>query len=436
MNAKKRSLRHTVQRVRTVPGLGRDVSALVAVIVLGLIATGVILSQMNYTWPWDDDRFSFKIEFSEAVAVNPGKGQEVRIAGVRVGDIQDAEPTGNHTSLVTVSIDKGHPVYDNARAILRPKNPLNEMYIELNTGGPPGRQLPPNGVLQSGQTERPVQAEEVLNHLDARSRSAVTALLNESDVALAGAQKSLPAGLNSTDATLTKLKPVMESLATRREHIRQLVTAISQLAGAAGSNDERLTSLVDSAQQTLGELASRDDEIGAALDKLPGVSHQLNHAMSSTRQLTGQLNPLLDNVKQASGELPSTLHRLRSTVGNLDRTVRAAEPTVGKARPVVAGLKPVAKDLAGTFGALKPTTARLGYATAQVAPWMYDLGAFVYNTNSLFSISDVNGGYGRGHATVDLRSPTGLQSSDEKTSNTYRQGGSPLGPYPAPGRGG
>jgi phospholipid/cholesterol/gamma-HCH transport system substrate-binding protein len=116
--------------------------------------------------------------------------------------------------------------------------------------------------------------------------------------------------------------------------------------------------------------------------------------------------------------------------------VRAAEPTVGKARPVVAGLKPVAKDLAGTFGALKPVTARLGYATAQIAPWMYDLGAFVYNTNSLFSISDADGGYGRGHATVDLRSPTGLQQPGEKTTNTYQQGGSPLGPYPAPGQGG
>jgi len=39
----------------------------------------------------------------------PGNSQEVRIAGVKVGQIVDSEPTDHNTSLVTLSMDPGHP---------------------------------------------------------------------------------------------------------------------------------------------------------------------------------------------------------------------------------------------------------------------------------------------------------------------------------------
>ena len=40
------------QRLRTVPGLGRDVAAMVTLVTIGLVAAGMILSQMNFTAPW------------------------------------------------------------------------------------------------------------------------------------------------------------------------------------------------------------------------------------------------------------------------------------------------------------------------------------------------------------------------------------------------
>lgn len=433
--SKTSAFRRAWQRLRTVPGLGRDVLALAALVTVGVTAAVLILSQMNYLPPWSD-KTVFDIEFDEAVAVSPGNGQQVRIAGVPVGVITAAHATDRNTSRVTVAIDRGHPIYDNARAVLRPVNPLNQMYISLDPGSPPGHPLPDGGVIPVTQTSRPVQPEEVLDHLDERSRLALTALLSESDTALASAATTLPAGLRATQQSLAQLRPVMQQLADRREHLRQLVTALSQIATAAGANDERLTSLVNSTQETLAVITGHDDELRQTLGELPGLSADLRQAMSSTSALTVQLNPTLDNLDAAAEDLPGALSKIVDTTAQLHDTVQAAAPVVAKARPVVDSLRPTVTDLHGTFDELAPVTRWADNATAQIAPWMYDLAAFVYNTSGIFNVSDAQGGLARAQLSLNLKSPTGIETPDDKTTNTYRDAPSPLGPYPAPGEGG
>jgi phospholipid/cholesterol/gamma-HCH transport system substrate-binding protein len=422
------------QRLRTVPGLGRDVSAMITLVIIGVVAARIILAQMNLTPPWAE-RFTFKIELADAVAVSPGNSQEVRIAGVRVGQIVASAPTDHNTSLVTLSIEPGHPIYDNARAVLRSVNPLNQMYVTLNPGGPPGHLLPEGGVLPVTQTSRPIQLDEVFSKFDDRSRAALTQLLAESDNALVDAPQTLPVDLKAADSSLLTLRPVVLRLQTRSDNIRKLIGALSQVSSALGGNDARLTSLVDSTQQTLDVLAARDTDLGNSLQQLPGTTDALRHALRSTSALTHQLNPTLRDIRAASDKLPDALSSLTDMVGPLHDTVDAARDVVSKARPLVSDLRPIAGDLHDSFDDLRPVAGCLDDVTSKVAPWIYDLGGFVYNTNSLFSVTDPNGGWGRGHATVALNSPTGTLRPGEKNTNTYQQGGSPLGPYPAMGSG-
>lgn len=420
-------------RLRTVPGLGKNVFTLVALIGIGVVAALLILSQLSIIMPWDR-QFTFKVELADAVAVIPNKSQEVRIAGVKVGQIVDSEPTDHNTSLVTLSIDQGHPIYDNARAVLRPVNPLNQMYITLNPGGLPGKLLPPDGVLPLAQTSRPIQPDEVFDKLDDRSRAALTNLLEESDDALANAPQTLPADLKATDTSLLTLRPLVQRLQFRSDNIRKLITALADASGALGGNDARLSSLVDSTQQTLGVLAGRDTELDQALQQLPGATEQLRHAMTSTSKLTHQLNPTLDNIEAAADKLPDALAALDDAVGPLHNTVNAARSVVAEARPIVADLRPMTDDLHSSVDALLPVSGCLDDVTSKVAPWMYDLGAFVYNTTSVFAFSDPNGGWARGNVTATLNNPTDTVSARQAfRANTYQQGGSPLGPYPAIG---
>jgi phospholipid/cholesterol/gamma-HCH transport system substrate-binding protein len=407
--AKRWNLRRTWQRVRTVPGLGRDVTAVAVVVVLGLIAAGVIIKDQVGRLPWAASQVAVQAEFSDAVAVNPTKTQQVRIAGVPVGTITGAEATDHGTSIVSMAIDQGTVVYDNAHARLRPVNPLNEMYVDLDPGGPPGRPLGAGRPIPLAQTSRPTQVDEILSHLDTRTQSALTNLLAESNVALAGAAKNLPAGLDATDSTLSKLQPVVAALQNRRDKIRTLVTSLSQISTAVGNNDNRLSHLVDSTEQTLGVLSQQQGPLADTVKQLPGLTDDLRAAMSKTSGLTKELNPVLDNVKAASSRLPDSLAGLRNFADQVKDIAPKAAPVVQKARPLVANLRPIVSDLDGTLVDLQPVVQRLDAGTGKLVQQLDGISGFIYNTSSLTAASDSNGTMVRGQLEFNLLRPFGVE---------------------------
>lgn len=414
MNARHHhSLRGSWKRIRSLPGIGRNLVALAGAVVLGLVAGAGFLLSQDFTWPWAE-RFEFSAEFEEAPAIKPGDDQEVRIAGVKVGNVSAATVSPNGRALVTVAIDPGHPVYSDARLVLRPKSPLNDMYVELYPGGKRGKPLPEKGIIPVTQTERPVQADEVLAHLDDRTRGALQDLLVQSDVALAHAARDLPAGLRATDRTLVDLEPMVTALSTRRDKIAELVTSLAKVSAAAGGNEERLTRLADAMNSTLTVLAARDREVRDTLEALPGLSTELRRAMAGTSELTNELNPTLRGLREASGTLPPALARLAKTAETLGRTADLAMPVVRKARPVVADLRPFISDMDALLDDVEPMTRPLGETTAAVVPWLPNLQAFVYNTTSVFSLADADGGIVRGHLVVKADSPTGAAASSTK----------------------
>ncbi|MFR9805062.1 MlaD family protein [Pseudonocardia sp. RS010] len=420
------------ERLRSVPGLGRDVIAIAALIVVAVVATGVMLSRTQFVPPWAE-RTLIWAEFQEAPAVNPESTHKVTMAGVEVGKIVDWRPTDHGTAELQLRIEPGHQVYDNAHAVLRSVNPLNEMYVEINPGGPPGSPLPEDGVIPVGQTERPVQPDEVLAHLDDRTQIALTSLLTESDAALARAPQELPEGLRATSDTLGGVRPVVEALQQRRQQLAELTTALGQISNAVGGNDERLARLADATQQTLATLAGNDGDLRASLEQLPGLNDELRHALSSTQQLTDQLDPTLDNLHRAADDLPEALDRLTGTVGEFGFTVKAARPVVEQARPFVADLRPFVEQVDRALDDALPVTDRLDGDTAIVTSYLSDVSAFVYNTSSVFSLQDEQGGFIRGHVIVVLPDGNALPGGGGGYPLDETTGGSPDDPGPLGG---
>jgi phospholipid/cholesterol/gamma-HCH transport system substrate-binding protein len=387
------------ERIRTVPGLGRDVGALAALVVVGLVAAVGIQANLATSGLFES-RTVLKAEFASVPGVNPDSSNRVTIAGVAVGYVSAAQTTDHGTALLTLNVEGNQKIFDNARAVLRPKNPLNEMSVELSPGGPPGQPLPTDGIIPVAQTSRPIQADEVLQHLDARTQTAMTALLSESDTALARAPEELPAGLGATTDTLVALQPVATALQTRRAKIAELVTALSRIAAGVGKNDQRVAQLVDATQTTLGVLSRNQGALRDSVDQLPGLSDQLRSALTSTQRLTQQLDPTLDDLHRASDALPPALDRFTGTVKQLGSTVDAAAPFVAKARPVVADLRPLVADSDTALDDLLPVTGKLDSDTATVTAYLTEIRAFVYNTRSVFGAGDSLGSVIRGHLVI------------------------------------
>lgn len=399
-------LRTLLGRVSNTPGIGRDITLVLSVLLVGALATAYLFSNYHVITPLTKT-YEFSADFDQAPAVQLASRQEVRIAGISVGKITAAEVTDDANARLSFKIEPEHVVYENARLIMRSKTPLNIMYVTLDPGGPPAAPLDPGGVIPVSQTERVLQPYELLDELDARSRTALTDLVMHADAALADAPRDLPPGLGATDRAAASFQPVVEALQQRRANLRHLVTSVARIAGAAGRDDVRLAALVDSLSGTLGVLATSDRHLGRALDQLPGVTRTLRSSMVRTARLTTELSPTLKALDRASGDLPAALKGLTTTVRNAGDVVVEAGPVVRKLRPVVADLRPLVSDLNGTLADLSPVVSTLPDATARLVPWLDHLGAFIYNTSSSFSLGDVNGGLGRAHVVVKLHDPLG-----------------------------
>jgi phospholipid/cholesterol/gamma-HCH transport system substrate-binding protein len=274
------------------------------------------------------------------------------------------------------------------------------MSVEINPGGPPAGLLAEGAVIPVSQTERPIQADEALAHLDSRSQAALTDLLTQSDVALARAPQNFAPGVDAATNTLTALRPVVEALQTRRQRISQLVTALSQIAGALGQNTDRTAQLADSSQATLGVLAHNDAALRSSLAQLPGLSGSLRAALTTTQDLTKQLNPTLDDLNRASDDLPKALKRLRKLTGPLNDTVDAARPAIHAARPVVADLRPFVRDADYSLRDIRPVTRDFPTNTNIIDHYLTEIAVFMYNTQGVFGSGDANGGIIRGHLVL------------------------------------
>ncbi|MBO0872342.1 MAG: MCE family protein [Pseudonocardia sp.] len=438
MSKKTTSLARVWQRVRTVPGLKRDVGALTVLVALAVVATLGIQNFLGGTGLFEHT-VTYRAEFADVTGLNPNATTHfVSIAGVRLGRVNSWTPTNRGTAIVAMELKEPFgTIYDNATAVLWPKNPLNDMSITINPGGPPGHPLPEGGLIPVGQTKRPIQVNEALGHLDERTQRAVNELVEASSVALANAPARLPNGLKATDATLTAFRPVMTELQTRRENIARLVTALARIAAALGGDHQRAVALANAIQQTLQVLADNDHNLVASLDQLPGLSAQLRNALSATQDLTKQLNPTLDNLSDASKELPKALDRFTDTTHELGKTVDAAKPFLAEAKPAVADLRPLIEDTDDALHDIHPATQNLDRDTNVVGTYLTVIQAFVMNTTSVFGVHDAQGGNIRGHVEVKLPDgPHALPGGDPGYSPTPADAGTgpgtPSGATPLP----
>jgi phospholipid/cholesterol/gamma-HCH transport system substrate-binding protein len=391
----KRSLSKFWERARSEPGLGRNLVAFAVLVVLGTAVGGYFLAHERFNPPWED-RYTLYVDLHEAAGVSPGNGQEVRIAGVPVGDIRSADITADGKARLELRIDNGQEVHQDAQVLLRPKSPLNDMYIEISPGTPDAPVLADGDTVPVDRTVSPIQVDDVLAHLDSNTQAAMSSLFAESDVALVNAPKRLPAGLDRTNELLKDLQPVMDKLETRRKNLARLVNALADVSDAAGTNDVRLERMASSLSVTLGTLSGERGNLDATLAQLPELSRQLRETSGSVVELAGQLDPTLADVRKASDELPGALKSFNGSVDELDDFLREAQPVLDKAGPVVGDLRAAAPDLRTVAGDLRPISADARPLTQMLVPRLDDLAAFVYNTNSVVSLRDANRGILRG----------------------------------------
>jgi virulence factor Mce-like protein len=176
-------------------------------------------------------------------------GNEVRIGGIRVGQVtavapetvEDAPCPGDPEATCVADVAKVDlelnqdldPLPDDSTLIVRARSSIGNKYLEVqrgesDTGFEQGSTLP----LTATQPE-PVEIDEVFNTFDPDTRAAIQGNLTEFGNALAGRGQNLNAAIGDLRPLVERLEPVMRNLAAPETGLARFVSALSAAAAEA-----------------------------------------------------------------------------------------------------------------------------------------------------------------------------------------------------------
>jgi phospholipid/cholesterol/gamma-HCH transport system substrate-binding protein len=385
----------------------RDFIAIAVLLVLAVVTTGIILVQQSANFPsWvpilGSDHFELKAEFTTAQAVTPGQGQQITIAGIKVGTVGGVK-LENGAAVVTMDIDNKYArlIHPDATLLLRPRTGLQDMTIEVDPGTDKS-EVKEGSTIPLAQTQPNVQPDQIFASLDADTRSYLQLLLQAAGQGLRGQNgPKLAASFKRFAPTARDLAKIGGALETRRQNLRRVITNFGKISQQLGHSDTQLAGFVRSSNDVLGSFAHQEAAIRQTLQELPATLKTTRASLESGDRFAQQLGPAsrrLIPAAQAFGPAMREIRPLfRQTTGPIHHQIRpfarAVRKPLGQLKKAANPLTRTSTNLASAFKNLNLGLNALAYnppGSAQEG-YLFWLGWLNHDTNALFFTQDAGG---------------------------------------------
>jgi virulence factor Mce-like protein len=206
---------------------------LVGAVTVLIVVVAVFLSyQANSGLPFVP---TYKISAEVPNASTMVPGNEVRIGGIRVGQIKAITPVSKDDGSVAAKIDMElnqdlDPLPEDSTIAIRARSALGLKYLELHRGESDEGFSAGETIPASQATPEPVEIDQVFNTFDDPTRAAIQANLTEFGNALAGRGAALNAAIGELRPLVENLTPVMRNLASPDTGLGRFVSALSAAA--------------------------------------------------------------------------------------------------------------------------------------------------------------------------------------------------------------
>lgn len=396
---------------------------LVGMVVIAVLALSYLVGNLRSSLPWEHP-YTVRFAVDDAKGVIAGK-QEVRISGVPVGSITKVDLVGGHP-VIEATIDEQYaPIYRDARVRLRPRTPLNDLFLDIERRGHSSAgKLDDGQTLPAQRTRTPVDIGRVANVFDADTRPRVKQAIEELGAGLGDHGRQLRAALVELAPFVRSAQRLTRGLAVRRGHTRRLVHNLRVMTQELGHREGELSKLVSGGAASLTELGRQDAPLGATISQLPPTLSRLQSSFAALRATSDELDPALDALGPSAEELPSGLAALRRLTLDARPAVTSLRRPVKRLAPFVRDLNPTAVDLDRAFARLVPQAPRLDRMTAKVVPCELAVQRFFHNTLSVTKFHTGRAAFPRGQLVAGL-SILGGQLNDpaQKASPSCAPGG-------------
>ena len=258
--------------------------------------------------------YQLDAKFADAAGLVPQ--DEVRISGVKVGNVVSVGPAPDGRTLVSMELQPGYRVRSDVRAVVRPKSLLGTNYVELvRTPGSGKPYLASGSTIPAGQTGQAVQIDDVLNNLDPETRQAMSTSFQQLGVALEGRSGDVNSSLPGVDQVATNLRPLAQVGDRRQEELARILVDLDTIMQALADEQDSLGRIVDSGNTVFSGVAARDRDLGGAIQNANGFLGSLDASFSAAGVTSSDRTALA----QAPGTINASSHTLSLTNANVDQ---------------------------------------------------------------------------------------------------------------------
>lgn len=243
-------------------------------------------------------RTPYRAEFTDATGLLAG--DDVRIAGVRVGTVTSVRLMDARYAVVGFAVDRKYPLTVGTLAQLRYRNLVGQRYLNLTPGPSSGRLLARNQLIPLSQTSPALDLTVLFNGFQplfqALNPQAVNSLATEIISTLQGEGGNI-------DALLAHTASLTTTLADRDAVIGRVIGNLNTVLATVRQHDAGLVDVVDQLQRLVTGLAGDRSAIAASLGSIDALA-------GDTANLLDQVRPAVPTDLQ---QLSATAHLLATT---------------------------------------------------------------------------------------------------------------------------
>jgi len=252
---------------------------------------------------------TYHAAFAESGGLKPG--DEVRIAGVRVGKVDSVELKGGHVEATFKVKTPDSSFGTETVAAIKVKTLLGAMYISLEPAGP--GQLKEDSTIPVSRTRSPYNVVQAFSGLADRAEKIDVERLGKSIDTLATLTKDTPAAFQST---LRGLSRVSATVASRNQQINDLLKNLDTVSGVLADRDEDIITLMNKSDILMRALVARREAVHTLLVSTSRFSQEITLLVKQSR---ADLKPALSNLE-------GVVRTLIKNQSNLDESLRLMAP--------------------------------------------------------------------------------------------------------------
>lgn len=252
----------------------------------------------------------YTAEFTEAAGLK--RGNEVRIAGVKVGSVSDVRLDGDRVVVDFRTQDAW--IGNETTASVQIKTLLGQKYLALDPRG--SKPADPDTRIPLSRTVSPYDVVDAFTDAARTIDQIDTAQLARSMQVLSEAFATTPPEIRGSIDGVARLS---ETLAKRDQELKRLFAATRQTTQILADRNAEFERLLASGGQLLAELNIRQQSISRLLDGAKTVSAELTALVHDNEE---QIGPALTNLR-------ASIDLLNANQQNISKTLELAAPFYG-----------------------------------------------------------------------------------------------------------